>query len=131
MGSQPQHIRTMGIQSEHHPRCTVMQSRAVNYLLTKLRQKDLPTDQFQTIGDRLMRLLGEEALARLPTVVDGQVDTPCGVAKGYVDTPGPPVCVVSIVRSGDILQEARSWSRGTRQTQTSLPCFPTRNCPRI
>eukprot|EP00092_Neocalanus_flemingeri_P011673 GFUD01012578.1.p1 GENE.GFUD01012578.1~~GFUD01012578.1.p1 ORF type:complete len:223 (+),score=59.99 GFUD01012578.1:249-917(+) len=96
----------MGIQSEHHPRCTVMQSRAVNYLLTKLRQKDLPTDQFQTIGDRLMRLLGEEALARLPTVVDGQVDTPCGVARGYVDTPGPPVCVVSIVRSGDILQEA-------------------------
>ena len=53
-----------------------------------------------------MRLLGEEALARLPTVVEGEVQTPCGVAGGYVDTPGPPVCVVSIVRSGDILQEA-------------------------
>ena len=53
-----------------------------------------------------MRLLGEEALARLPTVVEGQVETPCGLAPGYVDTPGPPVCVVSIVRSGDILQEA-------------------------
>ena len=26
--------------------------------------------------------------------------------SGFVDTPGPPVCVVSIVRSGDILQEA-------------------------
>ena len=63
-----------------------MQSRAVNYLLTKLRQKDLPTDQFQTIGDRLMRLLGEEALARLPTVVFGQVDTPCGVAEGKKNT---------------------------------------------
>lgn len=25
---------------------------------------------------------------------------------GLVDEPGPPVCVVSIVRSGDILQEA-------------------------
>merc|ERR1712212_277899 len=37
-----------------------------------------------------MRILGEEALARLPTV----------------ECPGPPVCVVSIVRSGDILQEA-------------------------
>ena len=61
----------MGIQSEHHPRCTVIQSRAVNYLLIKLRQKDLPTDQFQTIGDRLMRLLGEEALASLPMVVEG------------------------------------------------------------
>ena len=70
------------------------------------RQKDLGVEEFQTIGDRLMRLLGEEALARLPTVVEGEVQTPCGVAGGYVDTPGPPVCVVSIVRSGDILQEA-------------------------
>ena len=32
-----------------------------------------------------MRLLGEEALARLPTVVEGEVVTPCGVAPGYVD----------------------------------------------
>lgn len=70
------------------------------------RQKDLGVEQFQTIGDRLMRLLGEEALARLPTVVEGQVETPCGPATGFVDIPGPPVCVVSIVRSGDILQEA-------------------------
>ena len=53
-----------------------------------------------------MRLLGEEALARLPTVVEGSVETPCGMAQGFVDKPGPPVCVVSIVRSGDILQEA-------------------------
>merc|ERR1712025_938105 len=100
----------MGLQllpnMEHHPKCTVIQSRAATYLLTKLRQKDLGVEQFQTIGDRLMRLLGEEALARLPTVVEGEVQTPCGVAGGYVDTPGPPVCVVSIVRSGDILQEA-------------------------
>ena len=63
-------------------------------------------EQFQIIGDRLMRLLGEEALARLPTVVEGSVETPCGMAQGFVDKPGPPVCVVSIVRSGDILQEA-------------------------
>ena len=53
-----------------------------------------------------MRLLGEEALARLPAVVEGEVETPCGVAQGLVTVPGPPVCVVSIVRSGDILQEA-------------------------
>ena len=108
---------------EYHPKCTVIESRAATYLLTKLRfsrkiqlssilineiyrQKDLGVEQFQTIGDRLMRLLGEEALARLPTVVQGQVETPCGMASGFVDTPGPPVCVVSIVRSGDILQEA-------------------------
>merc|ERR1712001_523410 len=46
-----------------------------------------------------MRLLGEEALARLPAVVEGEGETPCGVAQGLVS-------VVSIVRSGDILQEA-------------------------
>ena len=53
-----------------------------------------------------MRLLGEEALARLPAVVEGEVETPCGLAQGLVTVAGPPVCVVSIVRSGDILQEA-------------------------
>ena len=64
-----------------------------------------------------MRILGEEALARLPTVVPGkvaksrstvlifeQVNSPCGEVLGLVECPGPPVCVVSIVRSGDILQ---------------------------
>ena len=65
-----------------------------------------------------MRILGEEALARLPTVVPGkvaktvltarlifeQVSSPCGEVLGLVECPGPPVCVVSIVRSGDILQ---------------------------
>ena len=73
---------------------------------TLFRERGLPTEQFQTIGDRLMRLLGEEALARLPAVVEGEVETPCGLAQGLVTVPGPPVCVVSIVRSGDILQEA-------------------------
>ena len=54
-----------------------------------------------------MRLLGEEGLAHLPSVVEGEVETPCGTFRGLVSLPGgPPVCVVSIVRSGDILQEA-------------------------
>jgi hypothetical protein len=34
------------------------------------------------VADRLMRLLGEEALCRLPTVVEGQVETPCGISVG-------------------------------------------------
>jgi len=68
--------------SPHHSGCTVVTSRAVTYLLTKLRQTDLPTPQFQIYGDRLMRLLGEEALASLPTVVEGSVNTPCGTAQG-------------------------------------------------
>jgi len=89
-----------------HPKLTVVKSRAVDYLLTKLRNKDTAATEFQQIGDRLMRILGEEALCRLPTVQQGTIETPCGAFTGLVDTEGPPVCVVSIVRSGDILQEA-------------------------
>lgn len=85
---------------------TVIKSRAVDYLLLKLRNKNTKTEEFQKVGDRLMRILGEEALCRLPTVKEGKVETPCGTVTGPVDTPGPPVCLVSIVRSGDILQEA-------------------------
>ena len=81
---------TPGSVSPHHPACTVIHSRAVTFLLTKMRDKDLPTKEFQMVaaakkilnvikfwlvqlGDRLMRILGEEALARLPTVVPGKV----------------------------------------------------------
>jgi len=92
--------------SPHHPACTVINSRAATFLLTRLRDKATTTRDFQMVGDRLMRILGEEALARLPTVVPGMVETPCGFTKGLVASEGPPVCVVSIVRSGDILQEA-------------------------
>jgi len=87
---------------------TVIKSRAVHYLLLKLRNKKTGCEEFQKVGDRLMKILGEEALCRLPTVQEGEVQTPCGTVKGPVDVPGngQPVCIVSIVRSGDILQEA-------------------------
>ena len=67
-----------------------------------------------------MRILGEEALARLPTVVPGMVETPCGFTKGLVASEGPPVCVVSIVRSGDILQEAVRWASPPPSTPRTL-----------
>ena len=35
--------------------------------------------------------------------------SPCGEVDGLVECPGPPVCVVSIVRSGDILQVSVSF----------------------
>ena len=57
-------------------------------------------------GDRLMRILAEEALCRLPHVREGRVETPCGVADGPVETERRRLCLVSVVRSGDILQEA-------------------------
>ena len=53
-------------------------------------------------GDRLMRLLAEEALCRLPSIQDGEVITPCGVAKGLVEKGKMDICLVSVVRSGTL-----------------------------
>ncbi|XP_066922696.1 uncharacterized protein [Clytia hemisphaerica] len=84
----------------------ILQSRAVEFLLMKLRNKDTRCKKFNFYGDRLMRILAEEALARLPNVEMGKVETPCGPAEGLVEIEGQNLCVVSIPRSGDILQEA-------------------------
>jgi len=85
---------------------TVIKSRAVNFLLTKLRCKETSGRDFMVYGDRLMRLLAEEALCRLPSIEEGEVETPCGVSKGFVEKRKMEICLVSVVRSGDILQEA-------------------------
>ena len=85
---------------------SVLKSKAVDFLLMKLRNKDTKCKKFNFYGDRLMRILAEEALARLPNVEMGEVETPCGTAEGLVEIEGQNLCVVSIPRSGDILQEA-------------------------
>eukprot|EP00794_Sanderia_malayensis_P003069 gene3069-3533_t len=87
-------------------RITIVKTRASDYLLTKLRNKDTTAKDFMIYGDRLMRILAEEALASLPNIDYGEVDTPCGKAVGLVKKGKEKVCVVSIPRSGDILQEA-------------------------
>ena len=51
-------------------------------------------------GDRLMRILAEEALCRLPSIGEGSVETPCGMARGLVDKWKLDICLVSVVRSG-------------------------------
>ena len=51
-------------------------------------------------GDRLMRILAEEALCRLPNVQTGTVETPCGHARGLLDKWKLDICLVSVVRSG-------------------------------
>lgn len=85
---------------------TVIDSRAVNYLLMKLRDVNTTNQNFMLYGDRVMRILAEEAFCRLPTVEEGSVMTPCGEAKGLVDVAKSKLCLVSVVRSGDILLEA-------------------------
>ena len=87
-------------------RVTVLNTRATSLLLTKLRDRDTNAKDFMIYGDRLMRILAEEALASLPNIEYGEVSTPCGKAVGLVKTRSEKLCVVSIPRSGDILQEA-------------------------
>ena len=56
-------------------------------------------------GDRLMRLLAEEALCRLPSIQNGEVVTPCGTAKGLVEKRKMDICLVSVVRSGIVIYQ--------------------------
>jgi uracil phosphoribosyltransferase len=53
-----------------------------------------------------MRLLAEECLARVDSVVPNTVTTPCGECAGLSLPAVDRMCAVSIVRSGDILLEA-------------------------
>jgi len=86
---------------------TVIKSRPVQYLLMKLRDRNTVGREFMVYADRLMRLLAEEALCRLPSIAeDGEVETPVGTARGLVEMKRKKICVVSVVRSGDILMEA-------------------------
>lgn len=105
---------------------TVIQSRSVQYLLMKVRNKktkgrvsenifdylytressDPPTFQDYVIyADRLMRILAEEAICRLPHVLDAEIETPCGKVIGPIDVEKDKLCVVSIVRSGEWLPQ--------------------------
>ena len=55
-----------------------------------------------------------------------QVNSPCGEVLGLVECPGPPVCVVSIVRSGDILQVKSLMPTGGRVQYKQLRCHQTK-----
>lgn len=94
------------VEPKYEDRVTVVSMKAVSFLLTKLRNKDTSAKDFMIHGDRLMRILAEEALASLPNIGYGVVETPCGKATGLVKKEDLKLCVVSIPRSGDILQEA-------------------------
>ncbi len=90
------------LDTEEFSNVAVINSRSVDYLLTKLRNRETQGKDFMVYGDRLMRILAEEALCRLPNVQRGSVQTPCGVAGGLVDKWKLDICLVSVVRSGII-----------------------------
>jgi len=93
------HIKT---EMEH---VHVLNSRAIQLLLGKLR--DVKTDQptYMRVADCLCDLLAMEALCAEHLTANVKVQTPCGVAD-TIELKFPKICAVSILRSGDILAEA-------------------------
>lgn len=79
-------------------------SRAIQSLLSAMREKDCPTERYQYFCDRLCRLIAEECLASLTQPKD--IVTPCGVHKGLDVCDPTSLTVISVVRSGDILTDA-------------------------
>eukprot|EP01012_Entosiphon_sulcatum_P005812 TRINITY_DN1265_c0_g1_i1.p2 TRINITY_DN1265_c0_g1~~TRINITY_DN1265_c0_g1_i1.p2 ORF type:complete len:220 (+),score=52.84 TRINITY_DN1265_c0_g1_i1:40-699(+) len=94
----------MPLQTEHHPNCVVFDSRAATSLLTVLRNKDTPATTFALYADRISRMIGEEALALLAT--PATVTTPCGTFDGLLPPSHDDLCLVSVMRSGDILLDS-------------------------
>lgn len=89
-----------------HPRAEVLSSRASTMLFTIIRDKTTKQAEYVNAADRLMAMLAEEGLARLPCVQEKVVETPCGPFTGLSYPPSDKICCVDIMRSGCILLEA-------------------------
>lgn len=89
------------------PKVHVLQSLALDALFTVIRDKNTPQARFVRYSDRIMRILAEEGLARLPQAGPATIQTPCAAYQGReygIDF--EDLCAVSVVRSGDTLLEA-------------------------
>ena len=92
--------------AELHPNAVVLDSPAITMLFTIIRDKRTTQRDYVGASDRLMAMLAEEGLARLPCVAPTTVETPCGAYAGLAAPPSDRICGVDIVRSGGILLEA-------------------------
>lgn len=89
-----------------NPNAEVLSSRAITMLFTIIRDKRTTQRDYVQASDRLMAILAEEGLARLPGCVETEIETPCGKYKGLSTPQSDKICAVDIVRSGGILLEA-------------------------
>ena len=83
-----------------NPQAEVLESRAMRMLFTTIRNKRTNQRDYVQASDRLMSILAEEGLARLATVVETVVETPCGPYTGLLPPVTGSICAVDIVRSG-------------------------------
>ena len=84
----------------------ILKSKAIEQLLYMLRNKDTSHEDYVFYSNRLCRILAEEGLARINDNEPNEITTPCGKWTGIKPLSTKKLCVVSIVRSGDILCEA-------------------------
>jgi len=83
-------------------------SPAIKSLMTGIRDRDCSPSNYVQYSDRLCRILAEEGLARCNLVREQRVTTPTEselLGLAYPDFE-KDCCVVSIMRSGDILADA-------------------------
>ena len=102
-------LQNMAAMELAHPNAVILESLGMKALLTTIRRKSTTQRDYVVCCDRLCSMLAEEALARLPeTAYDVPVVTPCGTLEtgSVVTVPSGGICLVDIMRSGAILQEA-------------------------
>jgi uracil phosphoribosyltransferase len=87
-------------------RVVVLESRAINALMTQVRNAAASHALTIRSCDRALNLLAEEGLAYLPGTNPLTVATACGSYEGLSSVAPSDIVAVSIVRSGDILLEA-------------------------
>ncbi|KAH9256623.1 uracil phosphoribosyltransferase [Batrachochytrium salamandrivorans] len=83
-------------------------SKAVTTLLTRIRDRDTKCEVFVNCSDRLCRLLVEEGVSHSALAESRVITTPTDMTFAGLELAHPlsEACVVSIMRSGDIIAEA-------------------------
>lgn len=93
-------------QPKENRKAEVLSSPAISMLMSVIRDKRTCQADYVRAADRLMAILAEEGIARLPCVKPQVIQTPCGPFNGVTAPDGHTICAVDIVRSGGILLEA-------------------------
>lgn len=94
------------VQPKENRKAEVLSSPAISMLMSIIRDQRTCQADYVRASDRLMAILAEEGIARLPSVKPSVIQTPCGLFHGVTAPEGHNICAVDIVRSGGILLEA-------------------------
>mmetsp|Transcript_34970 Transcript_34970/g.45092 ORF Transcript_34970/g.45092 Transcript_34970/m.45092 type:complete len:161 (-) Transcript_34970:704-1186(-) len=85
---------------------TMVQSRALKHLFTKIRDENTTPQDFVMYSSRIMRILAEEGIASLPASPKEIKCMGTGMIYQGEEIDISNACAVSVVRAGDSLLEA-------------------------